>query len=168
MIPTQARLHELISYNPETGELRWLQSRGRAPVGSVAGHVGSGGYCRIKIDGSVHLAHRIIWLYQTGEWPDGELDHVDRDGSNNRWANIRRATRAQNGANREVQSNNKLGLKGVFKTKQRRPKSYVAKIQVAGGQKCIGYYETAEEASAAYLTEAKKHYGEFAINGGPA
>lgn len=162
MIPSQERLRELLSYDPESGELRWLQSRGRAPVGSIAGHVGSGGYCRVKIDGSVHLAHRLIWLYQTGEWPEGELDHADRNGSNNRWANIRRATRSQNGANREVHSNNKLGLKGVFRTKQDRPSPFMAKIQVAGAQKCLGYFATAEEASAAYQAAAAALYGEFA------
>jgi hypothetical protein len=162
---TQSRLKELIVYDPATGELRWLAQRGNRRAGAVAGHVGSGGYLRVKIDGEMHLGHRLVWLYMTGEWPAGELDHEDRVGSNNKWANIREATRSQNGSNRGAHTNNKLGIKGVFRVKGNRPSPYLAKIRVGGAAKCIGYFRSPEEAGAAYQVAAKKYYGEFASNG---
>jgi hypothetical protein len=102
----------------------------------------------------------LIWLYMTGEWPSDDIDHRDRDGLNNRWANLREATRSQNLANRCAQVNNAIGVKGVCL--ERATGRYLAYIKVAGRTIALGRFGTAEEASRAYMAAALQHFGEFA------
>jgi hypothetical protein len=98
----------------------------------------------------------------TGKFPEQEIDHIDGDGTNNRWENLREATRAQNNAN--CRGYNKCGIKGVY---QRGP-SWIAQISPNGGRSIhLGCFRTPEEAHAAYLAAAHKYFGEFANGGGP-
>lgn len=87
------------------------------------------------------------------------VDHANRDGLDNRRANLRIATRAQNGANRLIRSANKTGLRGVVYLIRRNV--FRAQISVNGVPTCIGSYKTAEEAHAAYLTRGRELFGEF-------
>lgn len=106
-----------------------------------------------------YRAHRIIWLMMTGEWPPEEIDHIDHDPSNNRWANLRLASSSQNEINRGVPRNNTSGFKGVFfHAKQRR---YSAYIKFHGKREHIGMFDTAEEAHAARRAREKELFGEF-------
>src|SRR5262245_46971759 len=120
---TADRLRELLEYDPETGLWRWLQRvNPRCKTGWFAGTLmspkGSNtSYFLIGVDRRHYLAHRLAFLYMTGEWPSGELDHRDLDGTNNRWANLREATRAQNAANMALR--NSAGLKGIIRRKDR-------------------------------------------------
>lgn len=86
------------------------------------------------------------------------VDHIDRDGLNNTRENLRLATRSQNNANRGVGKNNKLGVKGVFKDRNK----FAAQITTNGNRKYLGAFNTIEEAHAAYVEAAKKHHGDFA------
>jgi hypothetical protein len=155
----QARLKELLSYDPDTGEFRWLQSRYRNKVGTTAGCLYSEGYRVIALDRKRYLAHRLAWLFMTGVWPGGEIDHINGNPSDNRFANLREATRQQNGANRRVGSNNKSGFKGVHWHKG--DKRWRAQIMVAKRIIHLGSFETPEAAHAAYLIAASEHFGEF-------
>lgn len=93
-------VRSLLSYDPPTGIFRWLVTRSNAAiVGAIAGTPHGDGYVLIGIDGQQYLAHRLAWLYMTGEWPKGKLDHRDRVRNNNIWTNIRAATNAQNSVN---------------------------------------------------------------------
>ena len=101
-------------------------------------------------------------MYMTGEDPgELEIDHDDQNGYNNSFRNLRKATRPQNANNRGVQSNNKIGLKGVFKKYNR----YYAQIHKNGKKIHLGTYDTAEEAHKAYCEAADQYFGRFANYG---
>jgi hypothetical protein len=149
-----------LAYDQHTGELRWRE--GRRKAGKIAGVRLPRGYIRIQLgrDRNQYLAHRLAWLWMTGLWPKAEIDHRDGNPSNNSWANLREATRAQNGANRKMSSNNRLGIKGV--RKRADYKRFEAQIKVDGRKRVIGYYDTAQEAERAYKIEAGRLFGLFA------
>jgi len=96
----------------------------------------------------------------TGEWPKGEIDHIDLDRANNKWENLREATHSENSANRRVRSDNILGLKGVAFDKTRG--EYRAYIGVNGKRIHLGYSDCPAAAHMAYVVAANKAFGEFA------
>ncbi len=164
---TQARLHKLLYYHPETGMFMWRVSRGCARSGMQAGCVfvnkkrkGKGPRLFIKIDRKYYNAGRLAFLYMTGKFPPVDIDHWDGDGLNNCWQNLRAATRSQNQANAKLRADNKTGFKGV--TLRKGSRRYQAKIRVNGEHHYLGRFDTPEEAHAVYLTAAKKFFGEFA------
>lgn len=110
---TQARLFELLTYDPETGVFRWrVARRAQAKVGDIAGwHSGKGNW-RIEIDGQNYLAHRLAWFYVYEEWPP-QVDHKDGVRSHNWISNLRAANNSQNQANNGPKSNNRLGHRGI-------------------------------------------------------
>lgn len=63
------KLRLLVSYDPATGECRWLQSRGKGRAGQLVGCMNSRGYLVTRIDGKNYKLHRLIWLWVHGEWP---------------------------------------------------------------------------------------------------
>ena len=112
---TQEEVRQLLDYNPETGELRWKVDRSRMKVGMVAGCVDSStGYLKIGINGKRYPMHRVIWLWWYGYFPESEVDHIDRDPSNNRLINLREVSRTCNSRNCGTGARNKSGVKGVF------------------------------------------------------
>ena len=97
---TAERLRGLLDYDPLTGVFTWRVTRGKAKAGQPAGYP-NGGYVRIEIDSRPYLAHRLVWLHVTGEWPVNDVDHWDNNGMNNRWKNLRDTTHKQNQENRK-------------------------------------------------------------------
>jgi hypothetical protein len=156
---TRARLRALLHYDRQTGEFRWINRMSpRAGAGHLAGTLIPGGYRVIAIHGRNYRAHRLAWLYVTGKWRSQIIDHRDGDPSNNRWKNLRRATRSQNCANRRVPRNNSCGLKGVSHDGW----SWRATIHKQGRRHYLGSFSTPEAAHAAYAKAARKLFGEFA------
>lgn len=157
---TADELRNLLSYSPETGELRW---RGKSGVkaGSLAGKVSKYGYRIVRIWRHEYMAHRLAWLYMTGEWPVATVDHKNCDTLDNRWENLRAATHKQQAANRRVYSYSGTGLKGV-KLKKDRRLCYEASIRRNNTTHYLGGFATPEEANAAYRAAAEKFDGEFA------
>jgi hypothetical protein len=158
---TAARLRELISYEPETGNWTWLVKRNnRTPATSPAGCLHkSSGYLIIKVDNVAYQAHQLAHLYMTGSWAETEmLDHKDTDRSNCKWENIRPATRSENLANSKRRADNTSGYKGV----EQHGLRWKARIRVHGVLRHIGYFDSPEEASAAYAKEAIIAFGKFA------
>lgn len=160
---TLERLKSLLAYDPVTGVFIWLVWRPNGiKVGDAAGTVDSNGYLKIKLDGHKYQASRLAWFYMTGEWPRDMLDHADMDKLNNKWSNLREATRSQNGANRSS-CGATGGLKGAHYNRNRKsPKKWAATIRVDGRNKTLGYFMTPEEAHAAYIAAAEISFGEFA------
>lgn len=158
---TQQRLHELLDYDTASGVfLRKVSLSNRTPVGSVAGSVNSSdGYRYILVDGKRYAAHRLAWIYITGQWPDSLLDHIDMDRTNNALSNLRQANKSTNGANRGTNKNNTSGFKGVHYFRA----GFVARIKVKRKYIHLGVFTTKEDAAKAYDIAALEHFGSFAI-----
>ncbi len=176
---TAAFLRECLSYDPDTGELRWLvrperhfvdkPNRKKSHVcalwngrfaGNAAGSITLMGYLEIGIDGERYLAHRLIWAWMTGQWPRDEIDHVDLNRMNNAFSNLRAATSSENKSNRRKQSNNTSGFKGVSWYKAGA--KWRADIMKDGRYKFLGYFAEKSEAVDRYNQAAKKLHGQFA------
>lgn len=162
---TAERLRELMSYDPERGEFRFLRrpKNNKARVGDlVAGHP-RGGYLRVRADGKFYSVHRLAFLYMTGKWPTDEVDHINRDRADNRWSNLRAATRAENMQNKSVYRNKRTSqIPGV--SWYARSKRWKAQIQISGKKFGLGYFESEQEAAAAYAA-AKKTLHPFSDGG---
>lgn len=160
---TQARLHQVLEYEPLTGNFKWLIATPRAPIGAVAGVITNTGYRVMSVDAQKHLAHRLVWFYVHGKWPEHQIDHINGNRADNRLSNLREATPGQNAHNAKARSTNKSGLKGVSLHRGR----WHARIVVDYKMIILGYFPTKEAAHAAYCVAAKKYHGEFANNGSP-
>jgi hypothetical protein len=160
---TQARLKELLHYDPETGVFTRLVSRNgnNALIGSRAGTPNSHGYTLIQIRGTKHRAHRLAFLYMTGEIPP-EVDHINRVKDDNRWDNLRPATKRENQGNVGLQSNNTSGHRGVSWDKRRG--KWRAEGKYAGRVTHLGYYTSLEEAAAISQAWREKNFGVFAAD----
>lgn len=157
---TQEQLKKILRYDKRTGLFYWASNYHTTKVGSVAGNFSSR-YVRIKFGGKGYPASCLAWMYVTGEWPPHEVDHKDTDKHNNRWRNLRSATRVQNAYNARPMRGKKYGtLKGVTWAKGRR--KWMAAIRVQGRSTTIGYFDSEKKAYQAYTRKAKELRGEFA------
>lgn len=114
---TQERLKELLKYDSETGVFIWVNdtgSTGRIKAGSVAGSKHKTRmYIVIGLDGARYQAHRLAWLYMTGDNPAGEIDHINHIRHDNRFENLRSVTKADNCKNKVMLNSNSSGVTGV-------------------------------------------------------
>jgi hypothetical protein len=78
---------------------------------------------------------------------------------------LRQATQSQNQANVRARSHSKLGIKGVYQTREGR---FGARITVGGNVHRLGIFTTTEAASAAYARAAVAAWGEYARVGADA
>jgi hypothetical protein len=155
------RVRALLAYDALTGDFSWRVRRGpKAPAGGPAGTPHSGGYLRIKVDHRFYYAHRLAWFYATGDWPADQIDHIDGDKRNNRFANLRLADKAQNSQNAKRRSNNTSGYKGVSWNQNRQ--CWQVTIKYDGKSRYLGLFDDREQAHAAYMRAAEAHFGEFA------
>jgi hypothetical protein len=157
-------LREVFHYCPDTGAIRHKRNTARAKAGDVVGYVNRDGYREIKVmyDGRRYtfMGHRLAVALHEGAHPppDLDVDHRDRDRQNNRYLNLRVATRSNNLANRPASG---PLPKGVTRSKTCVSKPFMAQISVRGRKFFLGYHPTAEEAHAAYVACAREHFGEF-------
>ena len=156
---TQSRVKEILNYDRETGVLSCRVDRWMLKVGDVVGNLMADGYLRLSIDGRTYKAHRVIWLWMTGEWPKKDIDHVDLNRSNNCWKNLRVATKSQGGANRRRPANNTSGLKGVCLLRSGR---WQSAIKVNGRNIYLGLFDCPVAAHLSYVVAAGKYFGEYA------
>ena len=112
----------------------------------VAGSL-SEGYRRVSIQGKSTGAHRVAWFLHYGKWPDGFIDHINHDRSDNRIGNLRLVSRSDNARNQKLHSHNVSGFNGVSYHKKRQ--EWRAVIQVDGKKKWVGAFKTKGEAIAA-------------------
>jgi hypothetical protein len=165
-------LRECFEYNPETGILTWKErppehfifGRGQnewqrfnkryagKPVGTL-----NRGYLqtRLHISGERYTTvnvHRICWALATGAWPQDEIDHINAIHDDNRLCNLRDFTKLENASNpnNKLRRNNKSGYRGVFWSKQY--KKWVTVFR----RKCLGMFDTPEEASKCVLDALSK------------
>lgn len=150
-------LRELLHYSPDSGLFTWRENRSRmAKVGAIAGARTVRGYWSIGICGRQYLAHRLAWLYMTGNWPISDIDHRDVNKINNSWLNLREVSEHENLQNqRRPHRNNKVGLLGVSKMS---PNSWQTRIRINGKEKYLGSYRTPDEAHQVYVAAKRKHH----------
>ena len=156
---TAERLRHLLDYDPVSGVFTWKNPpHARFKVGQVTGTVNTFGYVVIVVDGKARKAHRLAWLYMTGEFPPNQMDHINRIKTDNRWENLRPATRQQNSMNC-TRNNNTSGKKGVSWDKQNG--KWQARIRVNGKLHHLGFYHDIEDAAVAYKNIARILHGDF-------
>ena len=134
---TREYLQEYFSYSPSTGDITRLKSQYHPRLaGQVAGCVGNNGYVSIKVNGMRFLAHRLAHVLMTGNWPPEHMDHLNGVRDDNRWKNLRAATRSENLRNSKRYTTNSTGIAGV----RWRPdnKKWQARIRNAGRMECLG------------------------------
>lgn len=151
-----------IKYEPETGAFRWVARGPGIKPGKLAGSRSAGGYWVVKVNRIGYAAHRLAWFLSTGQWPDGEIDHINGNPLDNRLCNLRVVDRAGNSQNRwKAHSDHaSCGLLGVTWNKQHR--RWQAKIVANKVRHHIGYFDDPVVAHRAYM--AKK--AELHISGG--
>lgn len=157
----ELELKNQLKYNHETGIFKWIVSNSnRVKVGQEAGYLGPDGYKYIRINNILFRAHRLAWLYVNGSMPSIFIDHINGNRSDNRISNLRLATHSQNLLNTNKKSHNTSGYKGVSFYKGK----WVAECRSNHVRKYLGRFETAEEASIAYINYAKENHKEFYRN----
>lgn len=156
---TQEELQRLLEYDPHTGKFTRRISRFKHRAGEVAGFVHPFGYVHIGVNGRQYKAHRLAWLYVHGTWPDGEIDHIDRNKANNTLANLRVVTRKGNVENTGPTKRSKSGIKGVSWKAQ--CKRWQAQITHNRKKIYLGVFKTAQEAQLAYEKAAKQFFKSY-------
>ena len=155
---TQEELKKILTYNLDTGDFVWaMELSFRAGVGKKAGCLDRAGYTVIRIKGKLYKAHRLAWLYMTGEWPVSLIDHINGVKADNRFCNLREATKSQNAVNSHNGVGGEVGYRGVYLNGC----GFTASITYNKKRIHIGTFKTAEAASEAYEAKAKKLHGEF-------
>ena len=151
-------LRSVFSYDAMTGEFTRLRKTSNTAKLGTVGHKSKRGAVTIFVLGKKRYAHRLAWLYTFGEWPNGEIDHIDGDPTNNRLANLRIANSAENKQNqRRAKRGNKTGYLGVF---LHAPGIWRARIQINGQGKHLGLFRDPESAYSAYV-QAKRELHPF-------
>ena len=141
---TQEELKNNLDYDPTTGIFTRVKSYGKVKKGDIAGTLSDSGYIVIRVNVIRYPAHRLAWLYMTGEFPQNEIDHINRIRDDNRFNNLREVSRSKNHMNMSIPSNNKSGVVGVYFHKQRG--KYQSQIKINGKNIYLGIYDNFEEA----------------------
>ena len=162
-LPPCDALGALFTYDATEGKLFWRVSpsrHSRVRAGCEAGHQAPDGYRRVGVKGWGALAvHRVIWKMATGKEPEAEVDHINGDKTDNRWRNLRAADRAEN----RINSRPLARHRGTYFVKSH--KKWSARIERAGQVFWLGYFDTPEQACAAYRAKAVELHGTFLRSG---
>lgn len=150
---TAERLKTLVHYSAETGEFTWAKTRRRCRLGNKAGCKMRNGYIVIRVDDTLHLAHRLAWLYMIGQWPPEQIDHINRDRADNRWCNLRAVSNMENAWNKAPRSN-KSGFPGV----RRENSKWLAEIKVNYKPIRLGLFDAPEAAHEAYVLAKRERH----------
>jgi len=154
---TQQHLKQLVEYDKDTGIFTRLTPYGDNEIGDIIGFINNRGYMIISLRGKAYLAHRLAWLYITGDDPKEVIDHINQIKSDNRFSNLRDITFSRNLRNSSLNKRNKLGVTGVsFREGTKNP--YVAKIMVDYKTIHLGRFKTLKKAKKA-RKKANKKYG---------
>lgn len=157
---TSGEVRQLLTYVPQSGIFYWAVGRPGASRGKRAGRVSRAGYREIGICNQFHRENRLAFLLMTGKWPDIDVDHINGVKHDNRWNNLRLATRSQNMANVRARRNNSSGHPGVVWDKDRS--LWRAQIRLGGVKKNLGRFSSKEDAVNAVNLAARTQWGEFA------
>ena len=155
---TEDELKQLLQYNPDTGVFIWLVKRPCVDAGDVAGTLRKQDgktYIIISVNGKKYRAHRLAFLYMTGSMPNLLCDHINGDGTDNRWCNLREVDYINNNRNMRLRVDNTSGTPGVYWNK--KDKRWQVSIKVGEKRGYIGQFKTLEEAVEARLNAEREH-----------
>ena len=156
---TQDELKTYLHYDLQSGNFYWRICKGkRGKEGKIAGSKTSHGYIIITIHKTRYYAHRLAWLYLYGKIPK-QLDHINRNGADNRISNLRECTQSENMKNISKLSTNKSGYKGVSWAKNNN--KWVVYARHNGLKYNLGYYDDKIEAANVYKEFAIKNHKQF-------
>lgn len=157
---TQARLKELLDYDPATGEFTWKVRRsGPKSKDGLAGWFDkTTGYRRLGVNKKLYYTHQLAFLWMDGKLPDPglQVDHKNGNRADNRFANLRIVTPSVNAQNlRKSQTNNKsTGVLNVYRSFN----LFVVKIWKDGKVVFRKGYDTLTEASIVALEQKRIHH----------
>lgn len=158
---TASLLRDLVSYDEGTGSFTRLKNVRGSFAGPITPKPQSNGYVSIWVANGRYSAHRLAWLYVYGEWPRGEIDHINGVKDDNRISNLRDVARHENEINKAPRGLAKSGAVGVVRANWTIHKTtWYAQIKCNGKRYYLGSYPTVEEASAAYEAAAQRLHGE--------
>ena len=117
----------MLTYDPTTGEM----ARNGVVIGARS-KGSSNTYLLIRHQGKVRKAHRVAFELMDVTIPQGkEVDHINRDGTDNRWCNLRLVTRSENQRNKKVYTNSASGMRG-YNYRPERKSPHCARVYVKG------------------------------------
>lgn len=168
-LPEISLLHEFLECDSNLGILRWKQRCRKWFVSDIAQKqwntkhlnklaftaVAANGYLCGNIFGKQFKAHRIIWSMHNNEWPDGYIDHIDHDRSNNSISNLRVVDKIEQNKNLSLRSNNTSGEIGVSYSEKRD--RWIAQLTIDGKMTALGSFELFEDAVRCRKLSATKH-----------
>ena len=155
---TQKELKEQLHYDPETGIFMWrvrLKNRDMRHAGHINIYDNGKHYLIIGLYGNSYRAHRLAYIFMEGFAPPDQIDHIDGDGLNNKWSNLRIANSLENAKNRRLRSDNTSGYIGVSWNK--RKKKWGAYIKNSGKSVTIGLFANIQDAVDARERESIKY-----------
>lgn len=165
---TQEIVRELLDYDPGSGCLTWRErdrkwfktDRVRRAwnsryAGKPAGYIDNRGYVGVRIFNRAHAAHRVIWLWMTGEFPAAGIDHKNHVKDCNRWSNLRSATQSENCKNTSLSRRNTSGVLGVFWHKGKS--TWAAQIVINKRTVNLGFFHDKNAAVAARKDAERLH-----------
>jgi len=162
MVPAEQSIKEVLTYNPLTGKLFWKMRVGaRGFPGQEAGHFDSHhGYMNVQVKGRGYRSHRVAWLLYYGDWPEGQIDHINGNKVDNRIVNLRDVTQRQNLFNKPPYTKTTSRFKGVSYRADNN--TWRAVIQRDGKSVSIGHFLCEREAALAYNYKAENLFGPYA------
>jgi hypothetical protein len=163
---TQEMVKKMFDYRADGELIRRHSIMGNGNyAGAVVGTKPTGArnfrYSTTKIHGEHWCVHKLIYLYHHGVVPD-QLDHINRDSTDNRIENLRPANSSENTRNRRLFSNNTSGCKGV--TWNKRIKKWQSYVSMNSKTKHLGYFEDLELADLVSTEARDLYHGKYATH----
>lgn len=157
-------LKQVLAYDKETGVLTWrtrpatlFDDTGKVSAGGKASrwnkrfagkpaltYKTNYGYLTGHIMRRLYMAHRAAWAIHYGEWPDGQIDHINHNRTDNRIANMRVVSHAENAKNQKLRASNTSGVCGV--SYNQKTQRWRARITADGRERTLGYFASFSEA----------------------
>jgi len=155
---TQSKLKQILDYDPVSGHFNWREyGPGRNMKKPAGHHERKHNVIIIGVEGRSYQAHRLVWLYVHGYIPEGIVDHLNHNNSDNRLHNLRERRLTKGQQLREE----RLRIKKLFRVCiSESGECWSAYIQEFGITEHIGDFEYEVEAIEAYNKRSREIYGE--------
>lgn len=168
LVEYERKINELLDIDETSPSgLRWNKSAAPNVRGRPAGRMGSHGYWKISLRAHGKQrefgAHRIVWLLINGQWPKEQIDHINNDRADNRFANLREASVSENMRNMGMSIRNTSSVKGV--SFHKGTGKWRARVELNRKEISLGYFDSIDDAEQAAMAARDRLHGEFANHG---